>query len=121
MILQIILKDCAYILSHVQHFATLCPQVPLSVGFLRQEYWSGLLFPPPGDLPDPEIKPTSPALQVDSLSLSHWRSPKIVTSSIYFLKLNYVFVILVTQKRFIPYCWDGYEAIYIMDMKQYTL
>ena len=36
-------------------------------GFLRQEYWSGLPFPSPGDLPDPEIKPRSPALQVDSL------------------------------------------------------
>ena len=44
----------------------LCPnlwnvahQAPLSVGFPRQTYWSGLLFPPPGDLPDPEIKPVS--------------------------------------------------------------
>ena len=33
-----------------------------SMGFSRQEYWSGLPFPPPGDLPDPGIKPTSPAL-----------------------------------------------------------
>ena len=40
-------------------------QAPLSMGFFRQEYWSGLLCPPPGDLPDPGIKPmsfTSPAL-----------------------------------------------------------
>ena len=37
-------------------------QVPLSMGFPRQEYWSGLPFPPPGDLPDPGIKPESPAL-----------------------------------------------------------
>ena len=42
-------------------------QAPLSVGFSRQEYWSGLPFPPPGDLPDPRIKPGSPALQADSL------------------------------------------------------
>ena len=35
--------------------------------FSRQEYWSGLPFPSPGDLPDPEIKPGSPALQADSL------------------------------------------------------
>ena len=35
---------------------------PLSVEFSRQEYWSGLSFPSPGDLPDPGIKPTSPAL-----------------------------------------------------------
>ena len=36
-------------------------------GLFRQEYWSGLLFPSPGDLPNPGIKPRSPALQVDSL------------------------------------------------------
>ena len=36
-------------------------QAPLSVGFPRQEYWSELPFPPPGDLPDPGIKPESPA------------------------------------------------------------
>ena len=46
---------------------TVAHQAPLSVGFSRQEYWSGLPFPPPGDLPDPEIKPGSPALQADSL------------------------------------------------------
>ena len=39
----------------------------LSMGFSRQEYWSGLLFPSPGDLPDPGIEPGSPALQADSL------------------------------------------------------
>ena len=38
--------------------------------YSRQEYWSGLPFPPPGDLPDPGIKSESPALQVDSLPLS---------------------------------------------------
>ena len=42
-------------------------QGPLSMGFVRQEYWSGLPFPSPGDLPDPGIKPRSPALQADSL------------------------------------------------------
>ena len=42
-------------------------QVPLSVGFSRQEYWSGLPCPPPGDLPNPGIKLRSPALQADSL------------------------------------------------------
>ena len=40
-------------------------QVPLSMGFSRQEYWSGLPFPSPGDLPDPGIEPESPALQAD--------------------------------------------------------
>ena len=51
-------------------------QVPLSMGFPRQEYWSVLPFPSPGDLPDPGIKPTSSALQADSLLLSHHGSPK---------------------------------------------
>ena len=41
-------------------------QAPLSMEFSRQEYWSGLPFSPPGDLPDPGIKPKAPALQADS-------------------------------------------------------
>ena len=41
---------------------TVAHQAPLSMGFPRQEYWSGLSFPSPGDLPNPGIKPTSPAL-----------------------------------------------------------
>ena len=47
--------------------ATVVSQASLSVGSPRQEYWSGLLFPLSGDLPNPEIKPKSPALQADSL------------------------------------------------------
>ena len=57
-------------LSRVRLFATpwtVAYQDPLSMGFSRQEYWSGLPFPPPGDLPDPGIEPRSPALQADSL------------------------------------------------------
>ena len=42
-------------------------QAPLSMGFLRPEYWSGLPFPSPGDLPDPGIEPMSPALEAESL------------------------------------------------------
>ena len=41
---------------------TVAHQPPLSMEFSRKEYWSGLPFPPPGDLPNPGIKPTSPAL-----------------------------------------------------------
>ena len=55
---------------------TVAHQAPLSMGFPRQKYWSGLPFPPPGHLPDPRIEPTSPALQVNSLPLSHQGSPK---------------------------------------------
>ena len=57
-------------LSCVQLFATpwtVAYQAPLSMGFSRQECWSGLLFPSPGDFPDPGIEPGSPSLQTDAL------------------------------------------------------
>ena len=57
-------------LSRVQLFVTpwtVARQAPLSMGLSRQEYWSGLPFPSPGDLPEPGIKPWSPALQAVSL------------------------------------------------------
>ena len=66
--------------SHVQLFATLwtvAHQTTLSMRFSRQEYRSTLSCPPPGDLPNSRIEPTTPAatsLQVDSLLLSHWGS-----------------------------------------------
>ena len=47
-------------------WAIVC-QAPLSIGFPRQEYWSGLPYPSPGDLPNSGIKPESPTLQADSL------------------------------------------------------
>ena len=56
-------------LSHGRLFVTpwaIAYQAPPSMGFSRQEYWSGLLFPSPGDLPDPEIKPGSPMLWADT-------------------------------------------------------
>ena len=70
---------CASSLSHVQLFATLwtvtyrllCPW-----GFYRQEYWGGLPCPPPGDLPNPGIKPRFPALQVDSFLCEAPGKPK---------------------------------------------
>ena len=46
---------------------TVAHQAPLSMGFPRQGYWSGLPFPSPWDLPDPGIEPRSPALQADAL------------------------------------------------------
>ena len=57
-------------LSRVRLFATpwtVAYHAPPSMGFSRQEYWSGLLFPSPGDLPNPGIEPRSPALQADAL------------------------------------------------------
>ena len=58
------------VLSHIRLFATpwtITCQAPLSMEFSRQEHWSGLPFPFPGNLPDLGIKPRFPALQVDSL------------------------------------------------------
>ena len=66
----------------VQSCLTLCdlwtvaPQAPLSMGFPRQEYWSGLPFPSTRDLPNPGTEPGSPALQVDSLPLGKLTSSK---------------------------------------------
>ena len=55
-------------LSHVRLFVTprtVAYQAPPSIKISRQEYWSGLPFPSPGDLPDPGIEPRSPALQAE--------------------------------------------------------
>jgi len=70
---------------------TVAHQAPLSMGFSisRPEYWSGLPFPPLWDLPDPGIEllsPVSPALQVDSLSLSHLGSP--INKIFFYLKAD---------------------------------
>ena len=57
------------LLSHVRLFVTLWTaayQAPPSMGFSRQEYWSGLPFPSPGDLPNPGMEPRSPTLQADA-------------------------------------------------------
>ncbi|CAI9153792.1 unnamed protein product [Rangifer tarandus platyrhynchus] len=77
---------CACPVSHfsrVQLFAalwTVAHQAPLFLGFSRQEYWSGLPFPPPGDLPNPGIKPrslTSPALADRFFTTSAtWEAPQ---------------------------------------------
>ena len=66
-------------LSRIRLFATpwtVAYQAPLSMEFSRQEYWSGLPYPSPGDLPDPGIKPMSPALQADAIpSEPPWKPP----------------------------------------------
>ena len=59
------------LLSRVRLFATwwtVAYQAPLSMGFSRQKYWSGLPFPSPGDLPDPGIEPGFPTLEADALT-----------------------------------------------------
>ena len=70
--------------SVAQSFLTLCdptdcsPQAPLSMGFSRQEYWSGLSFPSPGDLPNQEIEPAFPTWQVDFLPSVPPGKPKCI-------------------------------------------
>ena len=68
------------VLSHVWLFSTLWTvvhQIPLSMGFFRQEFWSGLLFPSPRGLPDPGIEPTSAASQAYSLPAEPSRKPAL--------------------------------------------
>ena len=65
---------------------TVASQAPLSMGFSRQEYWSGLPFPPPGDLPDRGINlasPVSPALKADFLPAEPSGNPKAQFSELW--------------------------------------
>ena len=74
--------------SCVWLFATLwtvANEAPLSMGFFRQEYWSGLTFPPPGDLPNSGIEPKPPTLQADSLPAKSQRKPENTGVGCHFL------------------------------------
>ena len=79
-------------LSHVGLFATpwtVAHQAPLSMGFSRQEYWSGLSCPSPGDLPDPGIEPRSPALQAGGSFLSELQgSPYLRNELVQFVGIS---------------------------------
>ena len=77
-------------LSCVRLFATpwtVAHQAPPSMGFSRQEYWSGLSFPSPGDLPDTGIEPRSPALEADTLTSEPPGKPVAVAPS-YLINTN---------------------------------
>ena len=68
-------------LSHAQLYVTpwtVAHQAPLFMGFFKQEYWSGLPCPPPGDPPDSEIESRSPALQADSLPSEPQEKPILI-------------------------------------------
>ena len=67
MIPALLLFSCSVVSNTFETAWTVACQAPLSMGFSRQEYWGGLPFPSPRDLPDPGIEPESPALQADSL------------------------------------------------------
>ena len=71
------MRACSVLSESLQPHRLQPHQAPLSMGFSKQEYWSGLPFPSPGDLPDPRMEPGSPGLQADSSPLSHQGSPDI--------------------------------------------
>ena len=71
----LLLFSCSVVSDSFATPQTVACQASLSMGLSRQEYWRGLPFPPPGDLPDPGIEPGSPTFQAESLPLSHLESP----------------------------------------------
>ena len=83
----------ASVVSELAAKWTVAYQAPVSMGFSRQEYWSGLPFPSPGDLPNSRIEPRSPALQADILPSELPRKPNsrsihIVANGNLFLRLK---------------------------------
>jgi len=80
---------------------TVAHQALLSVGFPRQEYWSGLPFPPPRDLPKPEIKPASPAspvLQADPSPLDHQGNAVCTHTHTHTHPLTYIYIYIWRRK-----------------------
>ena len=107
--------------SHVQLFETLwtvAHQAPLSMGFSRHKYCSGLLCPPSRDLPNPEIEPTSltsPALAIGRQVLYQWATWRA-------LKINYTSVFFFLKKVFHFYLLDGCCLIHwIIEQRQWGL
>ena len=102
----LVAKSCLTLLT----WWTVTHQASLSMGFPRQEYWSGLPFPSPGESSQPGIKstsPVSPGLQVNSLLLSHLGSPSYWLilinlphlSFVIILKSNIIFLIILYKKK----------------------
>ena len=96
---------CIYarLLRSIQLFVTLWTrtcQAPLSMGFSRQLHWSGLLFPPPGDLPDPGMEPGSPALAGGFFTtLATWEAQCIFCILLIRLCLIFMWVWITVQKN----------------------
>ena len=94
---------------------TVAHQAPLSMGFSRQEYWSGLPFPSPEDLPDPGIEPRSPALQADALT---WGGRPIIMTSLFKLLIAYMGLFLSFFFLASPFCfgkdyWKGHREFQV--------
>ena len=102
-------------LSHVWLFAipwTVAHQAPTSMGFSRQEYWSGLPFPSPGDLPKPGIEPRSPTLQADALTSEPPGKPIVTTRG----EASYYHFLLSDQKLWKRTGWWG--AVWVMGVRE---
>ena len=97
--------------SHSRFFATLWTvthQAPLSMGFSREEYWSGLSCSPPGDLPNPGIEAASPRLlhwQADSLPPSHQGSPTVSHTGIQISTLQLTSY-MISGKQLLTWCFS---------------
>ena len=78
---------------------TVACRAPLSMGFSRQEYWSGLPCPPPGHLPNPGTEPRSPALQADSLLSEPLGKPYLYIVSQFLYIIVYFEVALITERH----------------------
>ena len=100
----------AKLFSRVQLFVTpwtVACQASLSMGFSRQKYWSGLPFPSPGDLLDPRTESASPALQADSLPLSHLgnlfilflicKNSLVISECIFLIASNSYFINIISE------------------------
>ena len=94
-------------LSRVQLFTTLwtvAHQAPLSMEFSRQEYWSGMPFPYPGDLPNTGIQPGSPALQADSLLSESPGKPKYRYIRFFSLRSYYKMLSIAVHLKLSHHC-----------------
>ena len=114
---------CTCMLSHFSHVPLCNPmnyiacQAALSMGFSRQEYWSVLLCPPPGDLPDPEIKPgslMSPALAGRFFTISITQVPSVMHHNLL------IFWSVSPQDPIVLDGWDSLQHL-VQDMLQWSI
>ena len=92
------------------------------MAFSRQEYWSGLPFPSPGDLPDPETEPRSPALQADSLLNELWRKPQEMKSKVNFKGEDYMYGFWnQAQRRKTSWGWKWWQTLASLSLISHKL
>ena len=125
------IKECCALLSRSVMSDSAIPwtvahQAPLSMGFSRQEYWSGLPVPSPGDLPDPGTEPRSPALQADSL-LTELQRNLLYHLFFCFTKIFFItnIFLIYSLPQHISIHWAStlsrYNEKHIMENKEYPI